>query len=288
MSLTLSTNINSLSAQRSATKINNDIQTTTQRLASGDRLIRPADDAASLSISEKTKARLRSEGQSTRNANDAISMMQTIEGSLANVGEMAIKMKELSVQAATDSLTVKDKELVDRQFQSLKSEIQRVISTSRINTKNAVSGTSEILQSQIVDRVPDVFEFKVSGAASSDNSVIRFYPTKLMLSNGDFNLTNLSVGSTQAARESLEEMDNVIGKISYSRAQLGALQSQLNSSVLVGENTSENMTSSYSSLRDADYAVESAANMKNKLLSEANTSVLAQANSSQQALLKLI
>ncbi len=288
MAISLNTNLNSIKAQGQAKKLNEDIQNSTEKIASGSRIIRASDDAASLSLSEKFKANIRSTNQSVRNANDAISVIQTIEGNLASISDISSRMRELSVQAASDTLTNMDKEFANKEFQQLKNEIERITGASKFNAKKSISGTAEILQSQLVDRAPESFDFRVGGGSAEGSNIIKFRPTQLMMSVSDFNLSNMAINTTGQARSSLGELDKVIQKVAFSRASLGGLQSQLSSTVNVSETTSENASEANSRVRDLDYASETARNMKAKIISEANLSVMAQANTSPQALLKLI
>ena len=288
LAISLNTNLNSIKAQGQAKRLNENIQSSTEKISSGSRIVHASDDAASLSLSEKFKANIRSSNQSMRNANDAISVLHTIGGNLNSVADITSRMRELSVQASTDTLNVTDKEMADKEFQQLKSEIKRITGISKFNDRTSISGTAETLQSQIVDRAPTSFEFRVGGGTSGSENGVKFRPSQLMMSTEDFNLSSLSIASSASARASMGELDKVIDKVSFSRATLGGLESQLSRSASVSEVSTENATEANSRVRDLDYASETATNVKNKIVSEANISVQAQANVNPQALLKLL
>ena len=288
MAISLTTNLNSIRAQGQARRLSEDIQNSTQKISSGSRIIHASDDAASLALSEKFKANIRSSSQSMRNGNDAISILQTIESNLNTVTEITSRMRELSVQAASETNSASDKQLSDLEFQQLKNEILRLTNKSTLNGSKSISGTAEVIQSQIIDRAPASFSFRVGGGSSESENIVKFRPAQLMMSASDYNLSGLSVSSTENARSSLGELDQVLQKVMFSRASLGGLQSQLAKSVSVSEVTTENAESANSRLRDVDYASETAFNIRNKIVSEANISVLAQSNINPQAFIKLI
>jgi len=288
LAISLNTNLNSIKAQSDAKRLNEDIERSSEKISSGSRIIRASDDAASLALSEKFKANIRSSGQALRNANDAISVLQTLEGNLSTIGDISTRMREISIQAASDTLSNTDKQIADQEFQQLKNEIGRIASISKYNNHASLSGTSEILKSQIIDRAPESFDFRIGAGTNLKENNIKFRPSQLVMSEEDFNLSNVSVATTNSARSSLEELDKVIEKVSSSRATLGGLQGQLAHAASVSEVTSENASSANSRLRDLDYASETAINVKNKLISQTNISVLSQVNIGPRALLKLL
>jgi flagellin len=197
-------------------------------------------------------------------------------------------MRELAMQASSDTNGVQEKEITNKEFQQLKNEIYRITAISKYNSKNTMGGTSEAFQSQLVDRAPSSLEFRVGGGTGAGENTIKFKPAQLMMSASDFNISNLSLTTTEGARETLGELDNMIGKVSYSRASLGALQSQLTRSATVEETTVENTSAANSRIRDLDYANETATNIKNKIISDTNTAVQVQANSNSQIYVKLL
>lgn len=288
MGISIYTNLSAMSAQNTAKHLNENIQNSSEKISSGSRIVRASDDAASLAISEKLKANIRSSSQSLRNANDAISIIQTLESNLGTISNISARMRELSIQAASDSSSFSDKEMTNKEFQQLKNEILRITAISKYNHQTTLSGTTEVLNSQLVDRAPGSFDFRVGSGSNNAENVIKFSPTQLMMSPDDFNLSNLNVSTSEGARETLAELDNVIHKVSYSRASLGALQNQLSKSATVEEVTSENASAANSRMRDLDYAQETAANIKNKIISDTNLAVQIQANSAPLSIIKLL
>jgi flagellin len=197
-------------------------------------------------------------------------------------------MRELAVQAASDTNGGSEKAMANMEFQGLKNEIYRVISVSRYSDRSAMSGTSELLQSQLVDRSPRSFEFRVGGGTSEGENSIKFRPQQLMMSKEDFNLTGSSIETTSGARSALSDLDQTIEKVSFSRASLGALNTQLGRAASVDDVTSENISAANSRIRDLDFASETAKNVKNKIISESNISIQSQANTNPQLLTKLL
>jgi flagellin len=279
-----------MKAQGTARKLNENIQNSTEKISSGSRIVRASDDAASLALSEKFKAGIRSSGQAMRNSNDAISVLQTIEGNLSTISDMTSRMRELALQAASDTVGVEEKGMADKEFQQLKNEIWRISGNSQLNGKSTISGTTEVLLSQMIDRAPGSLDFRVGSGSGSGNSenILKYKPSQLMMSKDDFDLSSLGITTNNSSRTALGKLDEVMDKTSHARATLGALQNQLARSVSVSEVTIENSSAANSRLRDLDYASETAINAKNKIVSQANTSVMHQANISPQIYLKLL
>ena len=184
-------------AQNTAKKLNENIQNSSEKISSGSRIVHASDDAASLALSEKMKANIRSSSQSMRNANDAVSMIQTLESNLGTITNLSSRMRELAIQAASDTSGIEDKQISDKEFQQLKKEIFRVTAISKYNSHATMGGTAELFQSQLVDRAPSSLEFRVGGGTSNSENVVKFKPAQLMMSSEDFNINNLSVATTQ-------------------------------------------------------------------------------------------
>jgi flagellin len=276
MGLRINTNVTSLAAQRTL-GVNNEKQSSTlAKLSSGTRITKSADDAAGLAISEKLKAQIRGVNQAERNANDGISMIQTAEGGLNEVGNILTRMRELSVQAASDTVGDRERGFTDLEYQNLKQEIERISQVTEFNGKKLLNGEGETYDFQIGINNDD-FQDRIKFNAEMLNSGI-----------GSLGVDSLEIGSKAGAQEGLANIDEAISKVSGQRAELGAKQNRLVSTVQNLQVSSENYSAANSRIRDTDYAAETAMNAKLNILSNAGTSVLAQSNAQGSNALKLI
>ena len=276
MGLRIATNTTSLAAQRTLGQNNTEQANTLNKLSSGTRITRSADDAAGLAISEKLKAQIRSTNQAERNANDGVSMIQTAEGGLGEIGNILVRMRELSVQSASDTVGDTERKFTDLEYQNLKQEIERISQVTEFNGKKLLNGAGEKYDFQIGIN-NDEFQDRIS------------FDTDL-LNAGISNLAvdGLSVSNKDDAQVGLESLDSAIEMVSGQRAELGAKQNRLTSTVNNLQITSENLSAANSRIRDTDFAAETAKNTKLNILTNAGTSVLAQSNAQGQAALKLI
>lgn len=276
MGLRIATNVPSLSAQRSLSVNNKEQQNTLGKLSSGTRIVRAADDAAGLAISEKLKAQMRGLQQASRNANDGISMIQTAEGGLNEVSNILVRLRELSVQSASDTVGDSERKFTDLEYQNLKSEVERISQVTEFNGKKLLDGTGDKYDFQIGIN-NNAFQDRISYNAANQNTGV-----------AGLGIDGLEVSSKEGAQGSLETLDNAIQKVSGQRAELGAVQNRLSSTVTNLAVTNENLSMANSRIRDTDFAAETAKNTKLSILNSAGTSVLSQANSQGQAALKLI
>ncbi len=276
MGMRISTNVPSINAQRNLSNSQHMLQQAQARLSSGSRINRAADDAAGLAISENLKAQIRGLRQASRNANDGISLVQTAEGGLNEVGSILTRFRELGIQGASDTIGDKERGFIDIEYQQLKSEIQRIAETTRFNNRDLLNGTGGIFDIQVGvynDNFKDRISFDV-GAADSTLEAL--------------GLTAEGVGSKEAAQVSLAAVDEAIESVAGMRANLGALQNRLQSTVNNLSVYDENMSAANSRIRDTDIAAESSEMIKNQVLLQAGISVLSQANATQQLALKLL
>jgi flagellin len=276
MGLRIATNVPSLSAQRSLAANNKQQQNTLSKLSSGTRIVRAADDAAGLAISEKLKAQMRGLQQASRNANDGISMIQTAEGGLNEVSNILVRLRELSVQSASDTVGDSERKFTDLEYQNLKSEVERISQVTEFNGKKLLDGSGDKYDFQIGINNNE-FQDRISYDAARQNAGV-----------AGLGIDGLEVSSKEGAQGSLEILDNAIQQVSGQRAELGAVQNRLSSTVTNLAVTNENLSMANSRIRDTDFAAETAKNTKLNILSSAGTSVLSQANSNGQAALKLI
>lgn len=276
MGLRIATNVPSLSAQRSLSVNNKEQQNTLGKLSSGTRIVRAADDAAGLAISEKLKAQMRGLQQASRNANDGISMIQTAEGGLNEVSNILVRLRELSVQSASDTVGDSERKFTDLEYQNLKSEVERISQVTEFNGKKLLDGSGDKYDFQIGVNNHD-FQDRISYNAGNQNAGV-----------SSLGIDGLEVSSKEGAQGSLNTIDDAIQKVSGQRAELGAVQNRLSSTVNNLAVTNENLSMANSRIRDTDFAAETAKNTKLSILNSAGTSVLSQANSQGQAALKLI
>ncbi len=276
MGLRINTNVSSLSAQRTLASTNRDISDNLRKLSSGQRITRAADDAAGLAISENLKAQIRGMRQAKRNANDAISLIQTAEGGLSEVSNIIVRLRELSVQAANDTLGADERKFADIEFQNLKEEIDRISRSSEFNGIKLLDGTGGKLEFQVGTRNDPVLDRLTYDATGSDATLV------------SLGLSAETIGSKEGAQGSLKKLDDALVQVNGVRANMGALQNRLTSTVNNLGVSDENLSAANSRIRDVDVASESAKLTKNNILVQAGTSVLSQANQAPNVALSLI
>jgi flagellin len=276
MGLRISTNTQSLRAQNAMSKVENQKSESLAKLSSGSRINKAGDDAAGLAISEKLKANIRGSMQATRNAGDGISMIQTAEGGLNEVSNVLIRLRELSVQAASDTIGDQERSFADLEFQNLTQEVERIATSTQFNGKDLLSGQG------------DSMDFQIGIMNDPKNDRLSYKPQDSSARIADLGIDGLGVTSKVNAQENLEKIDMAINGINGNRASLGALQNRLQSTISNLEVRTENLAAANSRIRDTDVAAESAELAKANILSAASTSVLAQANNSGSGALKLI
>lgn len=276
MGLRINTNVSSLSAQRSLAKVKGEQNKSLEQLSSGNRINKAADDAAGLAISENMKAQIRGSNQAKRNAGDGISMIQTAEGGLNEVSNILVRLRELSVQAASDTIGNSERKFSDLEFQSLSKEIDRISASTEFNGKKLLNGEGE------------QFEFQVGIRNDADNDRISYDAQKTNATGDNLGVASLNVLSKEQSQENLENVDGAINKINGQRANLGALQNRLQSTISNLEVKTENLSAANSRIRDTDVAIATADLAKSNILSQSGVSVLAQANQQGQSALRLI
>jgi len=245
-------------------------------MSSGERITRAGDDAAGLAISEKMKASIRGMRQAKRNSDDAISLVQTAEGGLNEISSIIIRLRELSIQAASDTVGDQERGFSDIEFQNLLQEIKRISEVSEFNGKKLLNGTGGL------------FEFQIGIHNDPFNDRINFDANKSDATLEALSLTAESIASKEGAQLSLAKLDNALVRINGTRADLGALQNRLQSASNTLAIAEENVSAANSRIRDVDVAAETADMAKNNILSQAGVSVLAQANQAPNFALKLL
>ena len=276
MGLRINTNVTSLAAQRTLGANNAEQASTLGKLSSGTRIVKAADDAAGLAISEKLRAQIRGVNQAERNANDGISMIQTAEGGLNEGSNILIRLRELAVQSASDTVGESERKFTDLEYQNLKQELERISQVTEFNGKKLLNGQGDKYDFQVGINNDD-FQDRIKYDAQRSNSSL-----------DGLGIAELSVTSKEASQASLAKIDAAIQTVSGQRAELGAVQNRLTSTINNLQSSSENLSAANSRIRDTDFAAESARNTKMNILTSAGTSVLSQANSQGQAALKLL
>lgn len=276
MGLRINTNIQSLLAQR-ALRINKESQDRSmEKLSSGSRINRAGDDAAGLAISEKLKSDIRSMKQATRNANDGISLIQVAEGGMTEVGNILSRMRELSIQGASDTMGDKERLVINTEIQALKSEINRIASGIEFNGTKLLNGTAESFEIQV----------GIRNNEQEDRFIID--PRNLATSLDSLGVSEVNTETREASRENLDKVDTAINILSSNRAELGALQNRLYSSINNLSIYHENLLAANSRIRDTDMADETSELTKANILAQATISVLSQANQSTLQAIRLL
>lgn len=275
MGLRINTNVAALNARRMLTNSTDNQQKSLERLSSGSRINKAGDDAAGLAISENLKAQIRGLRQAKRNASDGISLVQVTEGGLNEISNILVRLRELAVQAASDTIGDTERSFTDREFQSLKEEIQRISTSTNYNGTQVLAGREQPIDIQV-------------GVYNTANDRLS-YDTKFADSRLEaLGITEESVASKVGAQNSLAKIDTGLKQVNEVRSTLGAMQNRLASTVNNLSIYDENLSAANSRIRDVDVAEESSELVKQSILQQAGVSVLSQANSSQQQALKLL
>ena len=277
MGLRIGTNIASMAAQRNLSKNSVEEQKVYNRLASGNRITSAGDDAAGLSISENLKSQIRSLKQAERNANDGISFVQVAEGGLSEVGNILTRLRELSIQASSDTIGDRERGFIDKEYQSLKNEVDRIANVTNFNGTPLLNGKSGKTN----------LEFQV-GSRNNEADRISFAVADYDVRTEQLGIAAISSASIDSSRESIDKLDEAISKISGARAGLGAIQNKLQSTTNTLGIATENLSTARSRIADADLAEETTSLSQKQILQQAGVAVLAQANSSPQLALKLL
>ena len=266
-----------MAAQRNLSKNSVEEQKVYNRLASGNRITSAGDDAAGLSISENLKAQIRSLKQAERNANDGISFVQVAEGGLSEIGNILTRLRELSIQASSDTIGDRERGFIDKEYQSLKQEVDRISNTTNFNGTPLLNGQSS----------KDTLQIQV-GARNNEADRINFAISDYDVRTDKLGISGISTHSIDSARDSIDKLDEAISRVSGSRAGLGAMQNKLQSTTNTLSIATENLSNARSRIADADIAEEATALAQKQILQQAGVAVLAQANSSPQLALKLL
>lgn len=276
MGFRVTTNLAAINAQRNLVGSQRAINKSMAQLASGSRINIAADDAAGLAISENMKAQIRSVRQANRNANDGISMVQTAEGGLNEISNIIVRLRELGIQAASDTVGETERGFLDKEVQQLKDEMQRIANVTTWGRTKLLDGSTP------------AFDFQVGIYNSETEDRISFDSSSNVATLDALGLTDVSYQTKEGAQEALAALDASQTTVNGIRANLGALQNRLTSTIDNLSISEENLNAANSRIRDTDVAQASAEMTRNSILLQASTSTLAQANQVNQMALKLL
>jgi len=276
MGFTVTTNIASVNAQRNLADSQLRIQDSYAKLSSGSRINKSADDAAGLAISEHLKAEIRSSRQANRNANDGISMVQVAEGGLNEISNIVTRLRELGIQAASDTVGDTERGMLNQEVLQLKDEMQRIAVTTKWGSVNLLDGTSPQFDFQVGINNNE-FEDRIAFKAGENSATI-----------DALGLSGIDYSSKEGAQTALSLLDEAHTRVNSTRANLGALQNRLNSTVTNLGIAEENLSAANSRIRDTDVASATAEMTRNSVLLQAATATLAQANATPSIALKLL
>ena len=280
----LNTNIASLNTQRNLYATNNAMQKSLEKLSSGYRINRAADDAAGLAISETMKAQINGLNQAKRNAQDGISLIQTAEGALNEIHAILQRLNELAVQAANGTYDEDtDLENIEKEVSELINEINHIAESTKFNGKQLLvagtSGGTNMTVSLQIGASNDTSDKMTLKIAAADATNLGLTP-----SSG----TKISLADQTSAQSAIASIGKAIETISTQRAQLGAYQNRLEHTINNLGTTAENLAAANSRIRDVDMAAEMSEFTKNQVLNQAGVAMLAQANMAPQSILKLL
>jgi flagellin len=250
----------------------------TEKLSSGYRINRAADDAAGLSISEKMRGQIRGLSQASANAQDGQSLIQTAEGGLNEIHSLVQRMRELTVQAANDTNVQADRQSIGLELSALTSEITRIAQQTEFNTMKLLDGT-------FTDRV---FQVGANNGQTISATIVSMSAGEIGIDGVAGTIYGLTTGGGATASAQLETIDKALSAVSTARAKLGALQNRLDHTIANADNAAENLQSSESKIRDVDMAKEMVTFSAKSIIQQAGQSMLAQANQATQGVVSLL
>jgi len=274
MALTINNNVASLNAQNNLNKVSTRLSGNYKRLSSGLRIASAADDAAGLAISERLRSQVKGLNQASRNANDGISLTQTAEGSLNEVSSILNRLRELSVQANTGTLSDTDKDSLQVEFSELVSEVDRIAQSIDFNGISLLDGSNTSVE----------FAVGIGNTTGVDTISV----TLDSIRSADLSIATLDIGSSGDISTALTNVDAAINTVSEYRGRLGATENRLSSSINNLAIQAESLTAAESRIRDVDVASESADLTRNSIVQQAALSILSQANLAPQSALSLL
>jgi flagellin len=308
MGLRVKTNVDSLVAQRRLGETRKNISESLERLSSGLRINKSADDAAGLAVSESIRARVSSLGVAKRNASDGVSYIQVAEGGLNEVTNIMIRMRELVTQAASDTLGMRERGYLDKEFVQLRQEVGRIVDSTEFNgtkvlqvgdgdkpiqifvgaSNRGVNSNGELPEID-PNNDPDILPIRLDDLASFRSALESVVSDEMsIIPEGAADLTAQELGPAGDTNDIFSKLDTALSSIASYRATLGSVQSRLNSTLTNIDISTENLQAAQSRIRDVDFAAETAKYTQANILSAAGVSVLAQANAVPEVVLQLL
>ena len=280
MAQIINTNIMSLNAQRNLSATQSALATSVQRLSTGLRVNSAKDDAAGLAIAERMNTQVRGMNVAIRNANDAISLSQTAEGSLSKINDMGQRMRELAVQSANATNNDSDRKNLDAEYQALAQEIKRNLAGAAFNGTKLFA-TAAALTFQVGANAATTDQITINTEnLTGENSIVEVI--------GAANANAASIGTAAGASAALGKLDTMLATVNAKRAEFGAIQNRFEAVIQTLQVSAENQTAARSRIMDADFASETAALTRAQVLQQAGTSMLSQANSLPNNVLSLL
>jgi len=276
MGLRIATNIASQSVQKNLKEVSNAGNSQLEKLSSGKRITKASDDAAGLAIATNLEAQTKGLRQATRNANDGISLIQTAEGGLNETSNILVRLRELTIQAASDTVGESERGFLDKEYQQLSKEVDRISDSTTFNGSQLLNGKGK-----------GSMDFQV-GAFAGEQNKITFDSSETDASTSSIGISGTGIGNKDDALSAIATVDGAISKVSGQRANLGSIQSRLGSTVKNLETQTINQDSARSVIQDVDVAEASAALASNQVVKNAAVSTLAQANQIPNSALRLI
>lgn len=282
MALTVNTNVTSLNVQKNLNKASDALSTSMTRLSSGLKINSAKDDAAGLQIATRMTSQIRGQTVAIKNANDGISIAQTAEGALQESTNILQRMRELAVQARNDNNGTADRVALDKEFAQMSDELTRIADSTNLNGKNLIDGSAGTMTFQVGSNTGATNQITLTLSDSFDAATLGVDSGTLVISAVDSDTAETNTAAAIVA------IDAALATINSSRADLGAAQNRLTSTISNLQNVNENAAAALGRVQDTDFAAETAQLTKQQTLQQASTSVLAQANQLPSAVLKLL
>jgi len=276
MGLRINTNIQAMSAQRFLGNNSEAQARSLEKLSSGTRINRSGDDAAGLAISERLRGHIRSLGQANRNANDGVSLIQVAEGAFNELSNIMTRVRELSIQGASDTIGDTERGFIDKEVQALKQEVDRIANSTEFNGHKLLDGSMDVMEIQV----------GINNNPMNDRFI--FDSTMMKTDAATMGIDGVNTVTKADSQNNLEVLDAAISRLNENRSSLGALQNRLYSTINNQNIYMENLSAANSRIRDTDVAKESSELVRNNILTQSTIAMLGQANSTPQSALKLL
>lgn len=281
MALTVNTNTTSLGVQKNLNRASDALSTSMTRLSSGLKINSAKDDAAGLQIATRMTSQIRGQTMAIKNANDAISIAQTAEGAMQEQTNILQRVRELAVQARNDNNSEEDRVALNTEFQSMLKEIDRIANSTQLNNKNLLNSDAGEMTFQVGSNTGSDNQITINLSAAMNSTGALSALASIAITGGSADIEDNFASAISA-------IDEALGAINTTRADLGAVQNRLTSTINNLQNINENAEAARGRVQDTDFAAETAQLTKQQTLQQASTSVLAQANQLPSAVLKLL